>query len=107
IDMSKRLTRDERIEIVLISGERSNGVIAADFNARPYETTHSQFGHVRVLRPILRKSTNPHEVVHLIRDCSPSEVIVLPLAFLGMGYVAPDDLKQCLLTLHCVIGWMI
>uniref|UniRef100_A0A3Q3KZL0 DUF4817 domain-containing protein n=1 Tax=Mastacembelus armatus TaxID=205130 RepID=A0A3Q3KZL0_9TELE len=34
IDMSKRLTRDERIEIVLISGERSNRVIAADFNAR-------------------------------------------------------------------------
>uniref|UniRef100_A0AAZ1X2A6 DUF4817 domain-containing protein n=1 Tax=Oreochromis aureus TaxID=47969 RepID=A0AAZ1X2A6_OREAU len=32
--MSKRLTREERIEIVLISGERSNRVIAADFNAR-------------------------------------------------------------------------
>ncbi|KAF5902756.1 checkpoint HUS1 isoform X5, partial [Clarias magur] len=34
IDMSKWLTCDERIEIVLISGERSNRVIAADFNAR-------------------------------------------------------------------------
>ncbi|KAI2650863.1 DNA ligase [Labeo rohita] len=34
IDMSKTLTREERIEIVLISGERSNRVIAADFNAR-------------------------------------------------------------------------
>ncbi|KAL1267623.1 hypothetical protein QQF64_032986 [Cirrhinus molitorella] len=33
IDMSKRLTREERIEIVLISSERSNRVIAADFNA--------------------------------------------------------------------------
>uniref|UniRef100_A0AAZ1XEX3 Ig-like domain-containing protein n=1 Tax=Oreochromis aureus TaxID=47969 RepID=A0AAZ1XEX3_OREAU len=33
-NMSKRLTREERIEIVLISGERSNRVIAADFNAR-------------------------------------------------------------------------
>ncbi|KAL1249206.1 hypothetical protein QQF64_020211 [Cirrhinus molitorella] len=32
--MSKRLTREERIEIVLISGERSNRVIAAGFNAR-------------------------------------------------------------------------
>uniref|UniRef100_A0AAZ1XQX5 Transposase Tc1-like domain-containing protein n=1 Tax=Oreochromis aureus TaxID=47969 RepID=A0AAZ1XQX5_OREAU len=32
--MSKRLTREERIEIALISGERSNRVIAADFNAR-------------------------------------------------------------------------
>ncbi|KAL0152369.1 hypothetical protein M9458_052092 [Cirrhinus mrigala] len=32
--MSKRLTCEERIEIVLISGERSNRVIAADFNAR-------------------------------------------------------------------------
>uniref|UniRef100_A0AAZ1XUQ9 DUF4817 domain-containing protein n=1 Tax=Oreochromis aureus TaxID=47969 RepID=A0AAZ1XUQ9_OREAU len=32
--MLKRLTREERIEIVLISGERSNRVIAADFNAR-------------------------------------------------------------------------
>ncbi|RXN07269.1 checkpoint HUS1 isoform X5 [Labeo rohita] len=34
IDMSKRLTREERIKTVLISGERSNRVIAADFNAR-------------------------------------------------------------------------
>ncbi|KAG2461842.1 LRAD1 protein, partial [Polypterus senegalus] len=34
IDMSQRLTREERIEIVLMSGERSNRVIAADFNAR-------------------------------------------------------------------------
>ncbi|KAG2462260.1 ALG3 mannosyltransferase, partial [Polypterus senegalus] len=32
--MSQRLTCEERIEIVLISGERSNRVIAADFNAR-------------------------------------------------------------------------
>eukprot|EP00079_Xenopus_tropicalis_P034003 XP_017947774.1 PREDICTED: uncharacterized protein LOC105946840 isoform X2 [Xenopus tropicalis] len=32
--MSQRLTREERIEIVLMSGERSNRVIAADFNAR-------------------------------------------------------------------------
>uniref|UniRef100_A0A669CZ07 DUF4817 domain-containing protein n=1 Tax=Oreochromis niloticus TaxID=8128 RepID=A0A669CZ07_ORENI len=32
--MSKRLTHEEQIEIVLISGERSNRVIAADFNAR-------------------------------------------------------------------------
>ena len=29
-----RLTREEWIEIVLMSGERSNRVIAADFNAR-------------------------------------------------------------------------
>ncbi|KAL6479869.1 hypothetical protein MHYP_G00109020 [Metynnis hypsauchen] len=32
--MSQRLTREERIEIVLMSGERSKQVIAADFNAR-------------------------------------------------------------------------
>uniref|UniRef100_A0A669B5E7 DUF4817 domain-containing protein n=1 Tax=Oreochromis niloticus TaxID=8128 RepID=A0A669B5E7_ORENI len=32
--MLKRLTREERIEIVLISGERGNRDIAADFNAR-------------------------------------------------------------------------
>ncbi|KAG2466422.1 MTX3 protein, partial [Polypterus senegalus] len=32
--MSQRLTREERIEIVLMSGELSNRVIAADFNAR-------------------------------------------------------------------------
>ncbi|KAG2462398.1 FXR1 protein, partial [Polypterus senegalus] len=32
--MSQRLTREEQIEIVLMSGERSNRVIAADFNAR-------------------------------------------------------------------------
>ncbi|XP_056422400.1 uncharacterized protein LOC130362248 isoform X2 [Hyla sarda] len=34
IDMSSRLTHEEWIEIVLMSGERSNRVIAADFNAR-------------------------------------------------------------------------
>ncbi|KAG2462040.1 TDT nucleotidylexotransferase, partial [Polypterus senegalus] len=32
--MSQRLTCEERIEIVLMSGDRSNWVIAADFNAR-------------------------------------------------------------------------
>ncbi|KAG2470428.1 HDA11 deacetylase, partial [Polypterus senegalus] len=32
--MSQRLTREERTEIVLMSGERSNRVIAADFSAR-------------------------------------------------------------------------
>ncbi|KAL1279169.1 hypothetical protein QQF64_025842 [Cirrhinus molitorella] len=46
IDMSKRLTREERIKIVLISGERSNRVIAADLNAR--HPTRAPISHATV-----------------------------------------------------------
>ncbi|KAM4023522.1 uncharacterized protein ACNLHF_028189 [Anomaloglossus baeobatrachus] len=44
--MSQRLTREERIEIVLMSGECSTWVIAADFNAR--HPTRPPISHVTV-----------------------------------------------------------
>ncbi|XP_069583111.1 uncharacterized protein [Ranitomeya imitator] len=46
IDMSQRLTREERIEIVLMSGERSTWVIAADFNAS--HSTRPPISHATV-----------------------------------------------------------
>ncbi|XP_077143896.1 uncharacterized protein LOC143806831 isoform X2 [Ranitomeya variabilis] len=46
IDLSQRLTREERIEIVLMSGESSTRVIAADFNERHPTQENCHHSHV-------------------------------------------------------------
>ncbi|CAJ0922084.1 unnamed protein product, partial [Ranitomeya imitator] len=52
INLSQRLTREERIEIVLMSGRRSTRVITADFNAR--HATRPSISHATVSKQLAK-----------------------------------------------------